>query len=111
MSLVFSLVKMLKILKLFCGVILHFAPKYLAKSNNSIHLGHTIGLKPSWSWVQKYPTFTELRKDDWNSLAKYIETDYALKVEIQLCKRLGLIVEQKEKEKFLLLLGQNYFAK
>ena len=35
----------------------------------------------------------------------------ALKVEIQLCKRLGLIVEQKEKEKFLLLLGQNYFAK
>ena len=45
------------------------------------------------------------------TLAKYIETDFALKVEMQLCKRLGLIVEQKEKEKFLLLLGQNYFAK
>ena len=62
----------------------------------------------------QYQTLTELRKDDWNrqlwlNILKLII--YALKVEMQLCKRLGLIVEQKEKEKFLLLLGQNYFAK
>ena len=57
---------------------------------------------------------SELRKDDWNRqlwLNKLKLISYALKVEMQLCKRLGLIVEQKEKEKFLLLLGQNYFAK
>ena len=63
----------------------------------------------------QYQTLTELRKDDWNrqlwlNILKLII--YALKIEMQLCKkRLVLIVKHKEKEKFLLLLGQNYFAK